>query len=258
MYKYNINVQGDILKRYIKERYIRYTIFIGVAFILMAISIFEIKNVSEDVIKYMPITNKTIIVDAGHGGIDPGALTKDKNTKEKDVNLAITLKLRELIESSGGLVILTREDDSSLYTEDGNKTVRQKYNENLKNRKELIKDARADMFVSIHLNAFEQSKYYGAQTFYPKGKDDSKELSKYVQQELKRVVDKTNNREVKPRDDIYLLKENEIPSMLIECGFLSNEKEAKLLTDEKYQEKIAWAIYVGIQKYFGSNSTSNQ
>lgn len=241
------------MKKYIKRRYLKHIAFIGVAFLLMGISIFEIKSVSEDVIKYMPITNKTIIVDAGHGGIDPGALTKDKKTKEKDVNLAIALKLRQLIESSGGLVILTREDDSSLYTEDGNKTVRQKYNENLKNRKKIIKDSKADMFVSVHLNAFEQSKYYGAQTFYPKGKDESKELSKYVQQELKRVVDKTNDREVKPREDIYLLKENDIPSMLIECGFLSNEKESKLLNDEKYQDKIAWSIYVGIQKYFGAH-----
>lgn len=203
--------------------------------------------------EYMPVTNKTIVLDAGHGGIDPGALTKDKDTTEKDVNLAITLKIRELLEASGALVILTREDDSSLYQEASNKTIRQKYNENLKNRKKIIEESDADMFVSIHLNAFEQSKYYGAQTFYPEGKEESVQLSKYIQEELKRVIDKTNNREIKPRDDIYLLKENKIPSVLIECGFLSNEKEAKLLVNEKYQEKIAWSIYVGIQKYFSSN-----
>lgn len=207
--------------------------------------------------EYMPVTNKTIILDAGHGGIDPGALTKDKDTAEKDVNLAITIKISELLESSGALVMLTREDDSSLYQEASGKTIRQKYNENLKNRKKIINESNADMFVSIHLNAFEQSKYYGAQTFYPEGKEESVQLSKYIQEELKRVVDKTNNREIKPRDDIYLLKENEIPSVLIECGFLSNEKEAKLLVDEKYQEKIAWSIYVGIQKYFSSNMNKN-
>ena len=111
------------------------------------------------------------------------------------------------------------------------------------------------MFVSIHMNALAgagASKYYGAQTFYPSGKEDSIKLSKSIQQELKRVVDQTNNREIKPREDLYLLKDNDIPSVLIECGFLSNEKEAKMLTDEKYQEKIAWAIYVGIQNYFTS------
>lgn len=239
------------------RKYIKHIIFSIIALLLVIVSIFEIKNVSEDVMKYMPVTNKTIILDAGHGGIDPGALTKDKNTAEKDVNLIITLKIKELLEASGALVILTREEDVSLYEESGDKTIRQKYNENLKNRKKIIQESNADMFVSIHLNAFEQSKYYGAQTFYPKGKEDSIGLSKYIQGELKRVVDKTNNREVKARDDIYLLKENEIPSVLIECGFLSNEKEAKLLVDEKYQEKLAWSIYVGIQKYFSSNMNNN-
>ena len=210
--------------------------------------------------KYMPVTNKVIILDAGHGGIDSGTLNDDKTILEKDINLAITHKIRELLESSGAHVILTREDDSSLYVEDG-KTVSDlsnflqewSMNENLKNRKKIIEESNADMFISIHMNALVgkgASKYYGAQTFYPAGKEDSIKLSKYIQQELKRIVDKTNNREVKPRDDLYLLKDNDIPSVLIECGFLSNDKEAKLLTDEKYQEKIAWSIYAGIQNYF--------
>lgn len=205
------------------------------------------------VMSYMPTTNKVIVLDAGHGGIDPGALNEDKTVEEKDVNLQITLKLRELLEASGCLVLLTREDDVSLYEEDGNKTIRQKYNENLKNRKKIIEESGADAFISIHLNAFTQKQYYGAQTFYPQGQEDSKLLSKFIQDELRRVTDKSNDREIKPRDDIYLLKDNKIPSVLIECGFLSNEKEAKLLKDEKYQEKIAWSIYAGIQKYFGSN-----
>lgn len=232
------------------KKYIKHIIFGVVSFALMFAAIFEIKSASEETMKYMPVTNKVIILDAGHGGIDPGKLSNDKLIQEKDVNLAITLKLRELLESSGAVVVLTREDDSSLYVEDGNKTIRQKYNENLKNRKKIIQESNADMFVSIHSNAFTESKYYGAQTFYPKGKEDSCELSKTIQNELKRVVDNTNNREMKPTEDIYVLKDNEIPSVLIECGFLSNDKEAKLLNDEAYQEKIAWAIYVGIQKYF--------
>ena len=198
----------------------------------------------------MPITNKTIIVDAGHGGIDPGSMTDDQSVKEKDVNLKITKKVKELLEASGAMVILTRNDDTSLYTEQVGKTIRQKYNENLKNRKKIIQESYADMFISIHLNKFQESKYYGAQTFYPAGKEDDKQLATYIQGELKRVVDKTNNRKIKSTNDIYLIKDNEIPSTLIECGFLSNDKEAKLLNDEEYQDQIAWAIYVGIQKYF--------
>ena len=219
-------------------------IFGIISLALVIVSIIEIKTASEEVIKVMPITSKTIIVDAGHGGIDPGAMTDDQSIKEKDVNLKIAKKVKELIEASGAAVILTRNDDTSLYTEEAGKTIRQKYNENLRNRKKIIDESSADMFVSIHLNKFEQSKYYGAQTFYPEGKEEDK----------KRVVDNTNNRQIKPRNDIYLLKDNEIPSTLIECGFLSNDKEAKLLNDEEYQDQIAWAIYVGIQKYFSEDN----
>lgn len=234
-------------------KYIKHVSLIGVLLCFLAIFIFEVKKNSQDVLTYMPVTNKVILLDAGHGGIDPGALSDDESVEEKDINLQITLKLRELLESSGCLVLLTREDDVSLYEESPDKTTRQKYNENLKNRKKMIEESGVDAFVSVHLNKFEQSKYYGAQTFYPQGQDDSKLLSKFIQDELKRVVDETNQREVKPSNDIYLLKDNKIPSVLIECGFLSNEKESKLLNDEKYQEKVAWAIYAGIQKYFGTN-----
>ncbi|MGL5753832.1 MAG: N-acetylmuramoyl-L-alanine amidase CwlD [Paraclostridium sp.] len=234
-------------------KYIKCVSLIGALLCCLSIFIFEVKKNSQNVMSYMPATNKVIMLDAGHGGIDPGALNEDKDILEKDINLQITLKLRELLEASGCLVLLTREEDVSLYEEGVGKTTRQKYNENLKNRKKLIKESGVDAFISIHLNKFEQSKYYGAQTFYPEGQDDSKLLSKFIQEELKRVVDKSNQREVKPSKDIYLLKDNEIPSVLIECGFLSNEKETDLLNDEKYQEKIAWAIYAGMQKYFGAN-----
>ena len=232
-------------------------IIISVAVIITSLLILKVRNASADVMEYMPVANKIIVLDAGHGGIDPGAMNKDNTILEKDVNLEITKKLRDLLESSGATVIMTREKDVSLYQEDGNKTIRQKYNENLKNRKKIIDESNADIFVSIHLNAFEQSKYSGAQTFYPKGKDDGKELAQFIQDELKRVVDKENNRKIKPRDDIYLLKNTNMPSVLIECGFLSNEKESQLLAHSKYQDKIAWAIYVGIQKYLAGIAENN-
>lgn len=196
----------------------------------------------------MPVTNKVIVLDAGHGGMDPGA--SNSNSLEKDINLKITLKVRSLLEESGALVLLTREKDESLYIDDKNKSTRQKYNENLKNRKKLIKESKADVFVSIHLNSFPQKKYYGAQTLYIKNDEESKKLAKFIQDELRRILDKNNYREIKGRDDLYLLKDINIPSVLIECGFLSNDNEKELLKSDKYQEKIAWAIYIGIQKYF--------
>lgn len=239
------------------KKYIKHIVFVVIATIITTISILKVREVSEEAISYMPITNRTIVLDAGHGGIDSGTSSDDKTIFEKDINLAITLKLKELIESSGGLVVLTRDDDSSLYEENGNKTTRQKYNENLKNRKKIADESNADMFISIHLNYFTQSKYYGAQTFYPESNKDGKALASCIQDEFKRVVDNSNNRVIKPRNDLYLLKDCKIPSALIECGFLSNEKEAKLLNDEEYQEKIAWAIYSGIQKYFDENENIN-
>lgn len=231
-------------------------IIISISIIITSLLIIKVKNTSADVMEYMPVSNKIIVLDAGHGGIDPGAMNKEKTILEKDINLEITKKLRDLIELSGGKVIMTRDKDISLYKEGENKTTRQKYNENLKNRRKIIEESNANLFVSIHLNAFEQSKYYGAQTFYPKDNEESKELAQFVQDELKRVVDQNNNRKIKPRDDIYLLKNEKMPSILIECGFLSNEKESKLLADSKYQERIAWAIYVGIQKYLNSTNAN--
>ncbi len=232
------------------KSYIKYICFIGAIFIVSGLFVIDIRNEAKNVMEYVPVTDKVIILDAGHGGIDPGSLNADESIKEKDVNLEITLKLKKLLESSGALVFLTREEDVSLHEEEAGKTTRQKYNENLKNRKQMIKDINADMFISIHLNKFEDSKYYGAQTFYPTNNPNSQSLANFVQTELKRVVDETNNREIKPADDLYLLKDNEISSILIECGFLSNQKESQLLLDGDYQDKLAWAIFVGIQQYF--------
>ena len=110
--------------------------------IVTSLLIVKVKNASADVMEYMPVSNKIVVLDAGHGGIDPGAMNKDKTILEKDINLEITKKLRDLIEASGGTVIMTRDKDVSLYEEDGNKTTRQKYNENLRNRKKIIRRIR--------------------------------------------------------------------------------------------------------------------
>ncbi|QIB27109.1 N-acetylmuramoyl-L-alanine amidase CwlD [Caloranaerobacter azorensis] len=197
---------------------------------------------------YLPINNKVIIIDPGHGGIDPGAVGK-LGKKEDDINLEIALKLRRLIEQTGGIAILTREEDKGLYTEKS-KTYRQKKNEDLRNRKIFVNESEGDIFISIHLNSFPQSKYYGAQTFYKKGCEDSKKLAEILQEELRNVLDKNNKRVPQDRNNIYLIREVNIPSVLIECGFISNPNEERLLSDSKYQEKIAWAIYIGIMRYF--------
>lgn len=167
---------------------------------------------------------------------------------EEEVNLKIALKLRRLIEQGGGTAIMIREDDSGLYTEGGNGKETRK-NEDLKNRHFIINNSDADMFISIHLNSFPQSQYYGAQTFYLQGDEKSGKLAEIIQNELIKTLDRGNQRKAKATDSVYILKDNLIPGALVECGFLSNHEEEELLDDDHYQEKVAWSIFVGIVKY---------
>lgn len=194
----------------------------------------------------IPTGNRVIIVDAGHGGIDGGAIGKT-GTIEKDINLEIATKLKGYIEEQGDTCIMIREVDEGLYSEYGK--IRNKKNEDLKNRKDIIKKNKGDIFISIHLNSFPQSQYYGAQVFYQTGDKKSEKLAKYTQEELRKILGRGNERVEKASDSYYILKGNTVPSMLVECGFLSNYEEEKLLKDKEYQNKIAWSIYSGIMRF---------
>jgi N-acetylmuramoyl-L-alanine amidase len=199
----------------------------------------------------LPTTNRVVIIDAGHGYPDGGA-SGSSGVLEKDINLAIAQKLQLLVEQSGGIVILTRADDNSIHDADKN-TIREKKNSDLKNRKNIMDESQADVFISIHLNKFEQSKYYGAQTFYAKNNEQSKVLAETIQKELIETIDNGNTRKAKPApDDVYLLRNATIPSVIVECGFLSNPQEEQLLQTDKYQKKLAWSIYIGLMKYFNT------
>lgn len=194
---------------------------------------------------YIPGSNKVIIIDAGHGGIDPGAKGKG-GLIEKDVNLDIAKKLKRFVEEGGGIAIMIREEDEGIYSQDSPNKKR----EDMKNRKQIIKESNGDMFISIHINSFPESKYYGAQVFYFKNQNESKHLAKIMQQELIRVLNRNNERVEKSTEEYFILKDNEIPSVLIECGFLSNPEEERLLLMPEYQEKIAFSIYTGIIRFF--------
>lgn len=185
-------------------------------------------------------TNRTVIIDAGHGGMDPGAVGKT-NSLEKDINLNIALKLQQFVEQSGGNVLMTRVTDEM---EGGSKR------EDMRLRKKLREENSGDIFVSVHLNSFPQSSCKGAQTFYAND-ESSKLLAEKIQKNMVDLLDENNPRIAKKLTDVYLLKNVNIPSVIVECGFLSNSEEEKLLKDEKYQSKIAMAIYLGISEYFG-------
>lgn len=193
----------------------------------------------------VPANNRIVIIDAGHGGRDAGA-SGNSGLKEKDVNLDIAKKLKAYIEESGGVAIMIREEDEGLYSIDSPNKKR----EDMNNRKKIIMDSGADVLISIHLNSFPQTQYYGAQVFYFEGSKSSAHLAKILQQELRRVLNRNNDRVEKSSNTYFILKDNGIPSALVECGFLSNKEEEQLLSQPRYQEKVAWSIYVGLLRYF--------
>jgi len=192
-----------------------------------------------------PVSGHTIILDAGHGKPDGGA-TNDHGVSEEEINLKIVLKLQDLLEQSGSNVLLTRSDENGIYDLDANS----KKTSDLKNRVELANSEDADIFVSIHLNKIPQNKYYGWQTFYQKNNEKSEELASSIQNNLNYSIQKENKREILELSGKYIMDNVKIPTVTVECGFLSNEEEAKQLQDNNYQDALAWGIYTGIMDYF--------
>lgn len=192
--------------------------------------------------------SKIILIDPGHGGIDGGAVSKS-GIMEKDINLKISLNLRDKLIKEGFKVIMTREEDKGLYEDQGR--IRKKKIEDLNNRCKIKNESKCDMFVSIHLNAFPESKYYGAQVWYSRNRYSQK-LAKIIQDNLRNDLDASNNRKEKPALDSYKVLRNndDMPSVLVECGFLSNILEEEKLKDDEYQSKIADSIVKSIKSYY--------
>ena len=194
------------------------------------------------------ISGYTVILDAGHGQPDGGAQSK-LGASEEEINLKIVLKLQKLLEQSGFVVILTRSDENGIYDSDKNSMKNKKISD-LKNRVELANSEEADIFVSVHLNKIPQEKYYGWQTFYQKDCKKSKELAFDIQNNLNFSIQKENKREILPLTGKYIMDNVKIPTVTVECGFLSNEEEAEKLQKDDYQDNLAWGIYTGIMDYF--------
>lgn len=196
----------------------------------------------------LPVSGKTIVIDAGHGKPDEGAQS-NSGTTEAETNLKIALKLQNLLEQSGSLVILTRSDENAIYDIDS-KTLKQKKISDIHNRVKIGNESSADIFVSIHLNKIPQQQYDGWQTFYNAESAEGQRLAVSIQNNLNDAIQKENNRVAKSIDNIYIVKHVEIPMTIVECGFLSNPEEEKLLLEDDYQNRLAWGIYNGIIEYF--------
>lgn len=200
----------------------------------------------------MPITQKTVIVDAGHGGDDGGAIGID-GTVEKDINLDIALKLEKILKFYGFNVIMTRTQDV-MTCDDGLDSLRKRKISDIHNRFELMRKNPDAIFISVHQNKFEDSSQHGTQVFYSGNDERSKELAEAIQTSVTLTLQRKNDRVVKKSGSgIYLLYHAKIPAVLVECGFISNSDEVKKLKDESYRMKLAILIADGLLKYLSNH-----
>ena len=194
-----------------------------------------------------------VVVDAGHGGFDPGKVGIN-GAEEKDINLAIAQKVASYLKAGDVEVIMTRDDDAGLYdSESTNKKV-----QDMKRRIEIMEEAAPDLTVSIHQNSYPEEYVHGAQVFYHEDSGEGQKLAAFIQQQFVKSVDPGNKRQIKANDSYYLLKKTSVPIVIVECGFLSNYEEAGKLVTEEYQDKVAWAVYMGIMNYLNTRDGKNE
>lgn len=186
----------------------------------------------------------TIVIDPGHGGRDPGKVGVN-DVLEKDINLSISLKLRDILEEKNIKVILTREEDIGLYEE----TDSNKKRADLNKRIDIINTSDAAFAISIHQNSFTQENVKGAQVFYHSQSKEGERLALIMQEQIKKTLQDGNHRKAKANESYFMLKKTTCPLVIIECGYLSNRTEAELLNSNEYQEKLAMAVGNGVLEY---------
>ena len=225
----------------------------GVLVVIVALSVtigLLATNYGEELLIYAQSASqdeKIIIIDAGHGGEDPGAVG-DNGILEKDINLDVALEMGSIFEEKGYVVVYTRTDDRLLYTEAENIKGIRKISD-LKNRCKFAAKYPSSLFISVHMNSFGDSKYSGTQVYYKEGNEGSKMLADTVQNRVKKDLQHENNRKIKSGKDIYVLNNISNDAILIECGFLTNKDECKKLSEKEYQKQLSLSIVCGIIEY---------
>lgn len=202
-----------------------------------------VENQKADADKAKPV----VVIDAGHGGNDPGKVGIDGQL-EKDINLKIAKRLKAYLEADDVKVILTRDQDQGLYQSGDS----QKKMADMRRRCELIDEAHPDLVVSIHQNSYHEEYVSGGQVFYYKTSEKGKYLAEILQKRFDYVLGDENKRLAKSNDNYYLLLHVKAPIVIVECGFLSNTGEAARLEEEDYQNRMAWTIHMGIMQYLNT------
>lgn len=199
---------------------------------------------------------KVIVIDAGHGGEDPGAVGVN-GCLEKDINLEMALLVGEELKKRGYEVVYTRTDDRMLYTEEENINGLRKLSD-LKNRCKISSESSAALFISLHMNSYGDSRYSGLQVYHTDKSGESEKLAQSIQSSVKTELQPDNERRVKSGKDLYLLENCSGVGVLVECGFLTNAAECEKLSQKEYQKQLSFAIVCGIINYIeNSENTAN-
>ncbi len=230
-----------------------YILILSALLILSTITLYSSVNVkvtSSDHIYEQD--DAVIVIDCGHGGEDGGAVSQN-GTVEKDINLEIGLTLEKLFINGGFRVVMIRDTDKAIYS-DSVKTLKEKKISDLHNRSDICNSSTENIYISIHQNKFEESKYRGAQVFYSSNVPESKLLAESIRVAIKGLLQKDNERQCKEAtSDIYILDKAQVPAVLVECGFLSNPEEEVLLNTEEYRNQISFSIYCGFLDFYNEN-----
>lgn len=192
---------------------------------------------------------RCIVIDAGHGGTDPGKVGIN-GALEKDINLQIAKRLEKILTAQDIKVVMTRNDVNGL----SDSTSQNKKVQDMKNRIILIEKENPDLVVSIHQNSYHEENVFGAQVFYYTNSESGKQLADVIQTQIVESTKQKKERVAKANSSYYLLKKTSVPIVIVECGFLSNCEEAELLVTQDYQNRMAWAIHLGIMKYMNGNN----
>lgn len=228
---------------------------LGIVILAVKYGSIHVTGSTDAYIKEMPV----VVIDAGHGGTDPGKVGVD-GSLEKDINLAVAKRLKTYLEQDDIRVIMTRETDTGLYSD----TDSRKKMADMKKRCEIIEESGADLVVSIHQNSYHEESVSGGQVFYYRDSAKGKALAEILQKRFSYVLGEQNRRLPKANGNYYLLLHVKCPIVIVECGFLSNRKEAGLLNSGEYQDKLAYTIHMGVagvsewQKMIMGNCTNSE
>ena len=243
MFIYTVNA-----RKFIKT--VKFTAFLLVIATLgiIALDLIDKSGISQPSSKEM---EKVIIIDAGHGGEDSGAIGVS-GVYEKDLNLEIATALGEELKNRGYTVVYTRTEDKMLYSPEENIKGMRKISD-LKNRCKLTEQYEDCILISIHMNSYGSSKYSGLQVYYSDENDKSAVLAQKIQNSVRSELQPSNRRQIKSGDSLYLLQNVSCSAVLIECGFLSNKDECEKLSQKEYQKQLSFSIICGIIEYINEN-----